>query len=466
MAIFIILIPGLGYADPLKKTSSTKLQKNYYKSAVWKQEKGLHYDAISDYKKVLHYRPDNIDAATKLGVAYFKTRQIDKAITQLKEVLKLNPFSIEANYHLGLIFVSQKKLLTAIEYFERAKKLRPEFYGPHLELSKIYTTLKKYTKADEAFQALLKMKPLYADHHHRYALFLQEVGAPEKAELHFQKAINLDASQFKFFFDFAKFKNSVTKEFNETLVLIDKALSIKPYHLPAHFLLADLYSSIEDYKSAKNQYFEVLKHSPGNYKAILNLGKIARKQGQLDKAISYFDTLINKDPQLIKPYEEKAFVFITQKKYDLAAIQYLKITKYHPRYTKAYIFRGWVYELVGDVALAIAEYKKAIQIDGKEADGHVNLANLYYNIGEWKLAESRYQKALNVDPHNSEALYQLGELYIKQRKYVRSLAYLAQVKSSSKFYQKSRSAINELKKSKYTRHMASEPRPDSIEFGL
>ena len=76
------------------------------------------YEAAIDYFLAeLSHNPDNWRAREKLGIAYYKIGQYDKAIPELDRVLTDIPKKPRASYYLGLALLKTGERSRAIEIF-------------------------------------------------------------------------------------------------------------------------------------------------------------------------------------------------------------------------------------------------------------------------------------------------------------------------------------------------------------
>jgi cytochrome c-type biogenesis protein CcmH/NrfG len=84
-------------------------------------------DAIQYYQQALALKPDDPDASTDLGVSYYYTGQIDKALQQFDKSLKINPKHTKTMLNQGIVLAFGKRDLTAAaEAWKRVVDLAPE----------------------------------------------------------------------------------------------------------------------------------------------------------------------------------------------------------------------------------------------------------------------------------------------------------------------------------------------------
>ena len=105
-------------------------------------------------------------------------------------------------------------------------------------------------------------------------------------------------------------------------------------------------------------------------------------------------------------YLEKGKVYLEDKNYDKARIEFRNVVQIDPKYPEVYFFMGRLEEEKKELGSAVGNYKKAIELDDKYAEPKVRLARLYSIIGtEQYLSEARelIDQVLAADKENNEA---------------------------------------------------------------
>jgi tetratricopeptide (TPR) repeat protein len=143
-----------------------------------------------------------------------------------------------------------------------------------------------------------------------------------------------------------------------------------------------------------------------------NLGYLCVDRGELDKAISHFETALRiRSSRRDTHYNVgSAFVQINladalarKGQSDEAMVHYEEAIKLEPNYADAYYNRGNVLFAKGRIDEAIADWEKTLQIQPNDADAHTSLGNALLRQGSLKEAIAHYEKALALapkDPHS------------------------------------------------------------------
>lgn len=74
--------------------------------------------ALNTANGVLARHPDNADAYTYLGYAYYRLGETDKAVKNFKKALLLNPTHLGANAYLGEMYLDKGDMPRALEQMQ------------------------------------------------------------------------------------------------------------------------------------------------------------------------------------------------------------------------------------------------------------------------------------------------------------------------------------------------------------
>ena len=143
-----------------------------------------------------------------------------------------------------------------------------------------------------------------------------------------------------------------------------------------------------------------------------NLGYLCVNRGELDKAISHFETALRiRSRRLDRHYNVgTAFVQVNladalarKGQSDEAMVHYDEAIKLQPYDADAYYNRGNVFFAKGRIDEAIADWEKTLQIQPNDADAHTGLGNALLQKSSLRDAIAHYEKALALapqDPHS------------------------------------------------------------------
>jgi tetratricopeptide (TPR) repeat protein len=147
-----------------------------------------------------------------------------------------------------------------------------------------------------------------------------------------------------------------------------------------------------------------------------NLGYLCNDRGDLDQAISHFESAVRIRSGKRDPHYDLASAFVQMNlgdalarkgRSDEAMVHYDEAIRLQPNYGDAYYNRGTVLFAKGRVDEAIADWAKALEMHPNDADAHTSLGNALLQKGSLREAIAQYVTALALapeDPHSRNNL--------------------------------------------------------------
>ncbi len=173
------------------------------------------------------------------------------------------------------------------------------------------------------------------------------------------------------------------------------------------------------WKNSETLWTHALAVTSDNDVAHNNLGYLSLRRGELDEAISHFNTALNiRAGNAASHYNlghaliENNLANALARKGQLgeAIPHYEQATRLRPDYADAYYNFGTVLFREGKIDDAIAEWQKALAIQPYDAEAHTSLGSAFGRKGMLREAITEYQQALKVAPQNRLAMNNLAWL--------------------------------------------------------
>jgi len=158
-------------------------------------------------------------------------------------------------------------------------------------------------------------------------------------------------------------------------------------------------------------YIEVLKHSPDNTKARINLGVLLAKSGSYAEATKKYKEVANLLPNDPGVHSNLGTVYADQKMYDRALEEFKKAVEFNPNDYVAHNNIGILYKQKGDIKKAMDEYTKALALNPSYSLTYNNIGNIYLESGQHDAAIRFYKKAIVFDPNKAAFYDNLGKAY-------------------------------------------------------
>ena len=128
---------------------------SHYLLARYYQERGKHWEAITEFEKTLAIDPDNFKVLNAMGVSYDFLKEFERASECYQAALKLNPESANIYYNnIGQSLLLQGKYVPAIEAFRKAAAYDEDFPDArvHNNLGKAFIMTGQYDLALAEFE--------------------------------------------------------------------------------------------------------------------------------------------------------------------------------------------------------------------------------------------------------------------------------------------------------------------------
>jgi tetratricopeptide (TPR) repeat protein len=365
-------------------------------------------DAIQEYERAIQQEPTYFNTYINLATAYRTIGRRSDALHTLQraEQALQSPQLMAAPQRyarpvapmledLAEAYARAGEQAKSVEWSLRAQTADPTRTRGYMLAAKSYFVLKQAEKAIPLLQKACSVAPNDPDSHYTLALALRA----RPSEPH-----NLSA--------------------HEHLIT---AIQIAPTHAPALYQLGLLSMERKEWDKALAVFRKAyeLQYEPGTllWKAAqasrakgdpvetaFFLGQYYEYIGQLDTALSHFQTLVGKPK-----YERIAYGSLarTQTKlghYEAATATLGKAIALDPRSTELRRQLATVYEKLHIVTKRTAALQEAARIDAKEAHrDYYQLGRIALDVGNYEEAEGQLAKAIALAPQEAQYHYSLGQ---------------------------------------------------------
>ena len=202
-------------------------------------------------------------------------------------------------------------------------------------------------------------------------------------------------------------KDEATKNYNQAMVSLTRALLLKPGESKTLRNLGSVYAFMGDFKTAEAVFREGLKSAPSDSALMASVRSVRiNYAGQLidqkkyDEAIGFYNDLLKSDPNnsdLHLGLADACFKRAQDEKGDPAKADY---------------------KAAGEA------YAKAAALKASDPDLPFNAALSFQNAGDWALAEAQWKACLALRPTDTDALSALGQALSEQQKFSEAIKIL------------------------------------------
>jgi tetratricopeptide (TPR) repeat protein len=437
------------FATPVKAAAQQNVS-NYdrLERAAGMISAGQLSSAEGELNAVLRRSPQDANALNLLGVVRAQQQRNAEAEQLFLRAVKSAPTLIGAYLNLARLYLELEKTDRALWAFTEAVKLSPEDPDINLNLALIYERRREY---ERALEQLAKIPSSQMGGEHLYVLIKSHLGLSHVTEA---QAL---ASPLK---QPGRVPPEIAAAFAAAFAereLYDDAIQIleaaRQGSQPSFALLYNLgtgYYRKRDFTRAEQYYTEALAAKPDDVDTLRALARVARAQGEMEKALAYllrarklapksepvlydfgwtalnlnllFDALpVLEELQRAHP-DEPGYLYAlgiarlqngeAQKAVDLMN----RFIKLRPQESGGYYVLGAALYGLKQFPQARAMLERSLEL-APYADAQYYLGMIAYNEGDDERATMWLQRALNTEPNYPAAHAALGMTYSRQKNY-------------------------------------------------
>ncbi|GEM_PF-1501176 len=292
--------------------------------------------AEENYQKILSIAPNHLEAKSQLAGLYLLSKQTGLAVDLLEDIIKEGEgtkYAAEAEKTLmdisgeGMsgdeVFekMSETEKAEVIEAFllERIEN-NPKDIEANFKLAQFYMQAKRKEEAYEAISTAAELSPDNLKIIGIKAAIASDIGKLDDAISAYAKGVMLSTDPEKAAAMVGSLRLAVAKKsFNEGALGIaerefKEMIAERPDNVLAYYYLGLIYSREEAFLKAVDSYENVVRLSPGNFGARLNLAGTLERLNQEEDAISEYRKILQDNPSEEMAANVKARLFAAEKK--------------------------------------------------------------------------------------------------------------------------------------------------------
>jgi tetratricopeptide (TPR) repeat protein len=337
--------------------------------------------AIEYYKKGLELFPDDITAWKKLARITELANKWADAVFCMENVVRIDPTDGEWHYKLGNAYLKTNNKEKAAEAFENAIKLNYNVAESYGQLATIYADLDQYEKAWDGYTRYEETfgppdSALYWYEKGKVGIKLGTKNRAffDSAVVAFENVVEID-STFSSAYEYIGLAYYYKREYAEAIPYFKKKIELDSTGVNSLRNLAFCYLKTEAYSDAAATLEKALVVKPEDIQMRLMLGKIYSFTERSLDAIKHFEILMN-------DYSESLNDSIR--------------CEIYPDLGRSYLAEG-------RCSKATPILLKAERCTPNDISVLLNIATSYHTCNQIKEANTYYKKVLSIDPKNKEA---------------------------------------------------------------
>ena len=404
-------------------------------------------NALTMLTKLIAIAPTNVEAYYLSGVSYLELGRSEEALDAFLVTTRLNPNHLDAHHQIASLYEQQGDIDNLIEQYKTIIKLDPSEAGPLLRLGKLYLQRGDKDNALRLYEPGLEIEPNYPYVQYDLAVLFEEREENEKAIKHFGLANRYEDGHFDWHFryahmldryaetleDYNTYAAMAVEEYNKTINLKDdyapaylhhglithrykqigdtlyrngqiaedfkQVIALEPNNSDAYYHLGMIYIDLDQHQNAKELLLKTLQFNK-EYKGIyLQLGLIAEREGDHDKAINHFEKELEVDPESVTAYQRLGDLYSSYSAdFGRAQETLEKALELQPNHVSTLLNYANTLYYLDQIGAATEQFEIVIQLKPKDLTANYNLALMYEYTGKKQQAINRWKKFLELKP--------------------------------------------------------------------
>ena len=203
-------------------------------AALALHQRGQLAEAQLIYEKILRKQSNHFDALHLLGVIFWQTRQLERAVELIDKAIKISPNNAAFYSNRGNALQDLKQFDAAIASYDKAIQLKPDYADAYSNRGLALQGLKQFDAAIASYDEAIQLKPDYAEAYSNRGNALKELEQFDAAIADYDKAIQLKPDLAEAYYNRGNALQDL-KQFDAAIASYDKAIQLKPGYAEAYW---------------------------------------------------------------------------------------------------------------------------------------------------------------------------------------------------------------------------------------
>jgi Flp pilus assembly protein TadD len=339
---------------------------------------------------------------------------LEAAHRNLTRSVFIDPRLVEAHRLLGDVEVRQGELARARNRYSRALELRESYVAALVGMGVVEYQRGRPDQAIELLSSALAQQPHHFEARYHLGLLLWETGRLDRAFHHVSQVVRHRPRHVRARRVLVLIHAS-RGEGQELVRELEIVLELDSGDEQTRLDLAAAYASIGRDDEALGVYRAMLGDNPDQLHVIKFIGDIHRRQGELGKAIEYYQRALGLDETDPRPYFLLGATFVeagdddeAERIYQQAARRFLR---YRPEVNNNL---GAIAYRQGDLTASARYLERAVSENPKNPRYRYNYALTLSKSGRRQDALTQLEAGIDLDPNNAELHYLRGVVLLRE----------------------------------------------------
>ncbi|MBZ5561504.1 MAG: tetratricopeptide repeat protein [Acidobacteriia bacterium] len=386
---------------------------------------GSREKAFTLYEAILASGNVIYDTYARLGQAYARKKELNKALPMIQQALRQTPWDGALHYQLANIYRQMGRKAEAEEEFatgERLKRKDQSSIQKVLELSEAVRQ-KDAPRVSALRRELMSQSGDDPELMTWLGVILGQGGLYTDALLPLQKAAALGPCSYETCYNLGLTLVKLERE-QEAEEPLKKALALRPESYEANVVLSIIYVNQNQNREAIERLRAAQQAQPESIRVLMLLGQQYLQGWFLQDAINTFREVLRLKPDALEARYLLIEAYQNDKAYDKALEAARDAVKLYPRDARAHYEIGHQLANLGHYQEGRRYFEEALRLDPSLVEAHVWLGDLNSRSGQYEAALRNFRRARELDPRDMDAVRGVGQSLIRLKRYPEALTEL------------------------------------------
>ncbi len=339
-------------------------------------------DSLRYYESALAKNPQSYSALCNKGLCLFKLSKLDDAITCYDEALSTYKNIPEAFFMKGKIMYAKQEFTEAVKQFQCVLDLESENIDAKFYLAKSLVKMGNIQNGIEMLEEIIENN----DHIDSLLLLGQTFSNQkeyQKSIIYLNKLEEISPNHIEAHLLLGK-AHALGGNYNEAIIHFEKILNKTPNNIEARLLLGKTNMDINNPNEAMSNFEKILEISP-NHKDALNYKiELLEKSGRLDDAIECCDQLVESTSEPRDQLLKKGILLFNNNKYSNALSIFNEILGKTKTNNVALIYKAKIFEQKQEFQEALLCIENILKSDSENMEALEKAAEISLKVGNYE----------------------------------------------------------------------------------
>ncbi len=386
---------------------------------------GFRDRALALYEAILASGNVIYDTYQRLGQAYARKKEFDKALAMTQQALGQTPWDGALHYQLGTIYRQMGRTQEAKQEFdtaERLKRVDQSSIQKLLQLSEA-VRLKNWGQVSTLRQELMSQSGNDSELMTWLGTFLGRGGLYSESLEALQKASAAGPCSYETCYNLGLTLAHLDRN-QEAEGPLKQALELRPDSFEVNSILGVVYAAQGRNREAIERLRAAKKVQPENFRVLVFLGQQYLQGWFLQQAIETLREALKLKPDDLNARYLLMTAYQNEKEYDKALEVAQETLKLNPQQARAHFEVGHQLTNLGHYQEGRRYFEEALGLDPSMVAALVWLGDLDMRKGDYAAALRNYQRARDSDEHGVEAERGVAQSLVRLKRYPEALTEL------------------------------------------